>query len=137
MSAPIDIGYVARVLQKLLIETGLPVVLEDKASGTKVVVPYDSAVAADGLLPIFLSSGEALWCDASGAAPVVKLEKDIGAYFNWRVKEIGRTKFTALMLAMMEAIAQAKTAEGIMVAELGLVFDEAVTRIIARQEGRA
>ncbi|VTZ22717.1 conserved hypothetical protein [Methylocella tundrae] len=61
------------------------------------------------------------------------LEKDLGAYFSWRVKEIGAGKFSALLLAVMEAISQATTEQGIMAAELGRVFDDAVARIQAKE----
>jgi len=131
----LDTGYIAAVLKTLLSQAGVPVILEDKAGGQRVTVPLDSAVAVDGLLPIFLSAGAALWCDATGEAFGLKMEKDIGAYFNWRVKEIGPAKFSALMLAVMEAISHAATPAGIMVTELGRVFDDALARIKDREAG--
>ena len=133
VTRPLDLEYVSNVLRTLLIQTGRPIILEDKANGASVIVPPDSAAAIDGLLPIFLSAGEALWCDATGQSFGLLLEKDLGAYFSWRVKEIGAGKFSALLLAVMEAISQATTEQGIMAAELGRVFDDAVARIQAKE----
>lgn len=130
-----DIGYISAVLEKLFIEAGAPIILEDRVHGGRVTVPYDSAVAADGLLPIFLTAGEALWLDATGEGLGIKLEKDIGAYFNWRVKEIGPSLFSPVMFSMMEAICHVRTPEGIMVVDLGRVYDDAVARIKDRQAG--
>ena len=135
MNGRLDTGYISAVLKTLLSQAGVPIILEDKAGGQRVTVPFDSAVAVDGLLPVFLSAGAALWCDATGEAFGLKMEQDVGAYFNWRVKEIGPAKFSALMLAVMEAISHAATPEGIMVTELGRVFDDALARIKDREAG--
>ncbi len=135
MTASLNIDYVSRVMEALLIDAGLQILLEDKASGAAVHVPVDSAVAADGLLPIFLSAGEALWRDATGETFGLRSEKDISAYFDWRVQEIEAARFSALILATMEALSQAATPQGIMAVELGRVFDDAIARIEDREGG--
>nr|WP_322843408.1 hypothetical protein [Methylocella tundrae] len=129
----LDIDFVGSVLTRLLEEGGRPIILEDKAQGVEVVIPVDAAVAAHGLLPVFLFAGEALMRDVTGGGFALELERDIQALLSWRVKRIGGAAFTGVMLAVMEAIAQASTSRGIMVVELGRVFDEATARIRNRE----
>jgi hypothetical protein len=133
MTGYLDIDFVGSVLTRLLEEGGRPIVLEDKAQGVEVEIPVDAAVAAHGLLPVFLFAGEALLRDATGGGFALELERDIHALLGWRVKRIGGASFTGVMLAVMEAIAEASTSRGIMVVELGRVFDEATARIRNRE----
>ncbi|WP_294532807.1 hypothetical protein [uncultured Rhodoblastus sp.] len=133
MSKELDVAYVARVVRQLLEDAGRDVVLEDRAGGEMVVVPPDAAAAPDGLLPVFLSSGEALALDAFGEGFGLKLKRDFDALFSWRVESITATTFSEVLLSTMEALAQASTPRGIMVLDLARVFDEASARALARR----
>ena len=133
MKGDLDIDFVASVLTRLLEGGGRAIILEDKAEGVEVVIPVDAAVAAHGLLPVFLFAGEALLRDATGSGFALELERDIHALLSCRVKRIGAASFTGVMLAVMEAIAQASTPKGVLVVELGRVFDEATARIRNRE----
>ncbi len=133
MKGDLDIDFVASVLTRLLEDGRRPIVLEDKAQGVEIEIPVDAAVAAHGLLPVFLFAGEALLRDATGGGFALELERDIQALLSWRVKRIGSARFSAVMLAVMEAIGQASTSRGIMVVELGRVFDDATARIRNRE----
>jgi hypothetical protein len=129
----LDIDFVASVLTRLLEDGRRPIVLEDKAQGVEIEIPVDAAVAAHGLLPVFLFAGEALLRDATGGGFALELERDIQALLSWRVKRIGSARFSVVMLAVMEAIGQASTSRGIMVVELGRVFDAATAGIRNRE----
>ncbi|PPQ34805.1 hypothetical protein CH337_21005 [Rhodoblastus acidophilus] len=113
----LNVAYVAEVVRLLLLDSGRDVVLEDRDGGEPIVIPADMAAAPDGLLPVFLSSGEAIALDAFGETFGLKLERDIGAFFSWRVEAIAAETFSEVLLATMEAIAQATTDRGIMVLE--------------------
>ncbi len=62
----LDVGWVSKVVRALLIEGGRDIVVEDRARQDLVAIPFDVAAAEDGLLPVFLVAGEALWRDVSG-----------------------------------------------------------------------
>jgi len=134
VSEGLDIDFVSGVLKQLLIDAGRPIILEEKSNGPAVEAPVDSAVAADGLLPTFLFAGEALWRDATGDGFALDIERDIAALLGWRIKKIGVPQFTSLLLSVMEAVAEAATPVGIMVVELGRVYDEAMDRIRSREQ---
>ena len=135
MSKGIDVARVAAVVRQLLLDAGRDVLLEDREGGEMVVVPPDTAAAPDGLLPVFLSSGEALALDAFGEGFGLKLTRDLEAFFSWRVEAITAETFSEVMLPTMEAMAQASTPRGIMVLDLARVFDEACARAQARRAG--
>ncbi|MCW2319204.1 hypothetical protein M2322_004773 [Rhodoblastus acidophilus] len=136
MTEGLDVAYVSEVVRLLLLDSGRDVLLEDRDGGEPIVIPADMAAAPDGLLPVFLSSGEAIALDAFGETFGLKLERDIGAFFSWRVEAIAAETLSEVLLATMEAIAQATTDRGIMVLEFPRVFDEAAARYQARRTGK-
>jgi hypothetical protein len=88
MSRRLDVDHVSRVVRALLVDAGREVLLEDRANRDIVPIPFDSAAAVDGLLPVFLSAGEALWRDVTGGGFGLELTRDLGALLSWRVKAI-------------------------------------------------
>jgi hypothetical protein len=129
----LDVGWVSKVVRALLIEGGRNIVVEDRARQDLVAIPFDVAAAEDGLLPVFLVAGEALWRDASGRGFELKLKRDLGALFSWRVEAIRAETFSCVLLSVMEAIAQVARPGGVMVVDLARVFDEATARTEARR----
>jgi hypothetical protein len=129
----LDVGYVSQVVRALLGEAGRDVVVEDGSRQDLVPVPFDAAAAADGLLPVFLVAGEAIWRDVSGRGFELKLKRDLGALLSWRVEAIEAEAFSWVLLSVMEAIAQVARPDGVMVLDLARVFDEATARTEARK----
>jgi hypothetical protein len=129
----LDVKLISSVLRALLVEAGREILLEDRAGDDIVSIPFDAAAAEDGLLPVFLVAGEAIWRDISGRGFDLKLERDLGALLSWRVEAIAAENFSTVLLAMMEAIAEAARLEGVMVLDLSRVFDEATARTEARK----
>lgn len=121
----VDLADVAGVMEELLRRSDRPILLE----GRRVAI--DCAAAADGLLPVFLVAGEALWREAMGEGLGLEIERDEGALLGYRVVGVGAKSFPAVMLAMMEAISQIARPEGIIVTELNEVWKEATARIDA------
>ena len=126
----LDVAWVSEVVRALLVEAGREILLED---GDLVPIPFDAAAAEDGLLPVFLVAGEAIWRDVSGRGFELKLKRDLGALLSWRIEAIEAENLSCVLLSMMEAIAQVVRPEGVMALDLARVFDEATARTEARR----
>jgi hypothetical protein len=129
----LDVAWVSEVVRALLVEAGREILLEDGAGDDLVPIPFDAAAAEDGLLPVFLVAGEAIWRDVSGRGFELKLKRDLGALLSWRIEAIEAENFSCVLLSMMEAIAQVARPEGMMALDLARVFDEATARTEARR----
>ena len=129
----LDPAYVSRVLRALLIEAGREILVEDGPRRDLVKIPYDAAAAEDGLLPLFLVAGEAIWRDLTGRGFNLTLKRDLGALMSWRVEAIRAEAFSCVLLSVMEAIATVARPDGVMVLDLARVFDEATARTEARK----
>lgn len=112
----LDIEDVEAVLEKLLRKGGQPVLFHG------VTIPFDCAVAADGLLPLFLLAGEALWREVKGEGFGLTTEPDEGAFLGYRLAVSDPGSFTMVLLATMEAISQACGPKGIVVEKLEEVW---------------
>ena len=129
----LDPAHVSRVLRALLVEADREILVEDGPRRDLVSIPFDAAAAEDGLLPVFLVAGEAIWRDVTGRGFELKLKRDLGALLSWRVEAIEAETFSCALLSVMEAIAQVAVPEGVMVLDLARVFDEATARTEARK----
>ena len=140
MSAPgttalktLDVAYVLQVVRALLDETGRELFIEDTPRQDLVPIPFDAAAAEDGLLPVFLVTGEAIWRDVTGRGFDLKLERHLGALLSWRIEAIAAESFSCVLLSVMEAIAQVGRPDGVMALDLARVCDAATTRTEARR----
>ena len=129
----LDPRHVSRVLRALLVEADREILVEDGPRRELVSIPFDAAAAEDGLLPVFLVAGEAIWRDATGRGFELKLKRDLGALMSWRIEAIRAEGFSPVLLSVMEAIAAVTGARGVMVLDLANVFDEATARTEARK----
>ncbi len=129
----LDVAYVSQVVRALLNEAGRQILVEDGSRQDLVPIPFDAAAAEDGLLPVFLVAGEAIWRDATNRGFELKLKRDLGALLLWRIEAIEAETFSSVLLSVMEAIAQVAGPKGIMVLHLARVFDEATARTEARR----
>jgi hypothetical protein len=129
----LDVAYVSQVVRALLDEAGRELFIEDMARLDLVSIPFDAAAAEDGLLPVFLVAGEAIWRDVTGRGFDLKLERDLGALLSWRIEAITAESFSCVLLSVMEAIAQGARPDGVMTLDLARVCDEATARTDARR----
>jgi hypothetical protein len=129
----LDVAYVSQVVRALLDETGRELFIEDTPRQDLVPIPFDVAAAEDGLLPVFLVAGEAIWRDVTGRGFDLKLERDLGALLSWRIEAIAAESFSCVLLSVMEAIAQVARPNGVMALDLARVCDEATARTEARK----
>jgi hypothetical protein len=140
MSAPgtpalktLDVAYVSQVVRALLDEAGRELFIEDTPRQDLVPIPFEAAVAEDGLLPAFLVAGEAIWRDVTGRNFDLKLERDLGALLSWRIEAIAAESFSCVLLSVMEALAQVARPDGVMALDLARVCDKATARTEARR----
>ena len=140
MSAPgttalktLDPAHVSQVVGALLAEAGRELFIEDGPRHDLAPIPFDVAAAEDGLLPVFLVAGEAIWRDVTGRGFALKLKRDLGALLSWRIETIEAESFSCVLLSVMEAIAQVARPDGVMVLHLARVFDEATARTELRK----
>jgi hypothetical protein len=129
----LDVAFVAQVVRALLNEAGRQILVEDGPRQDLVPISFDAAAAEDGLLPVFLVAGEAIWRDVTGRGFELKLKHDLGALLSWRIEAIEAETFSSVLLSVMEAIAQVARPDGVMVLDLARVFDEATARTEARR----
>ena len=129
----LDVAYVSQVVWALLNDAGRQILVEDGPRQDLVPISFDAAAAEDGLLPVALVAGEAIWRDVTGRGFELKLKRDPGALLSWRIEAIEAETFSSVLLSVMEAIAQVGGPEGVMVHDLARVFDEATARTEARR----
>jgi hypothetical protein len=127
----VDVHEVSRTLEWLLVQSGRPIVLAAGDNGEFVKIAPDSAAAPDGLLPVFLVAAEAVWRECVGDGFGLDIIRDADALLGYRVVGIRMGLFASVMLAMMEALAQAVRSEQIVVGELDFVWKSALERIEA------
>jgi hypothetical protein len=135
MSETIDLNAVSRTLQTWLKQSGQPVLVFDKVKDANVTVPPDSAAAPDGLLPVLLVAGEALWREATGKGFSLDILADPEALLGYRVVGIGGGSFATIMLSMMEATAQATRHDAVFINDLGTLW-QGVTERLNQKNGR-
>jgi hypothetical protein len=135
----VDLGHVSGVLELIVRAAGRPVVVRDFETGGVRQVEPGVVAAPDGLLPVFLAAGEAIWHEVIGGGFDLAIERDDGALTGYRVTRIGGSSLIPVMLSIMEAAAQAERPEGIVVEELASVWDQAMARIadVSRESGGA
>jgi len=124
-----NLAAVGRATRALLAQDGTQVLLRDPISNTALACPLDSVAAPEGLLPVFLVVGEAVWREASGRGFALDITRDPEALLGYRVNGIGGGSFTTIMLSVMEATAQVARPEALVVNDLGIVWKAATERI--------
>lgn len=112
MSSPISLAAVGRVLEAYLGNAGITLDLRDKATGKLLTVENEVAGFTDGLLPVFLVAGEAVWQEATGKGLSLHICRDPLALLGYRVERIGAGPFSTVMLAVIEAVEQAGIRDG-------------------------
>jgi hypothetical protein len=128
----VKVDLVERTLQALLEQVGKPVVILDQAAGKEETFSPAMAAARDGLLPVFLVAGEAVWREATGRDFGLEIVPDREALLGHRVARIGGGSFSTVMLSVLEATDQATGPEAVLVNELGALWQDATQRIAER-----
>jgi hypothetical protein len=128
MSESVDLAAVSRTMQALLRQDGKPVVLQDRASGQSLTLSAEAGGRPDGLLPVFLTAGEAVWREATGKGFALDITQDPQAMLGYRVRGIGAGPFSAVMLSVIEATAQVARPDMLLVNDLDAVWQAARQR---------
>jgi len=128
MSGPLDLATVSRTMEALIRQDGRPVVLRDGATGQDLTLSAETGGSANGLLPVFLAAGEAVWREATGKGFGLDLAPDPQSLLGYRVRGIGHGPFSAVMLSVMEATAQVARPDMLLVNDLDAVWQAARER---------
>jgi hypothetical protein len=122
MSDEIEIAAVSRVLQRVLEQSGRAILYDCRASKRTIAYAPDSAVSPSGLLPAFLSAGDAVWREATGKSLGVEIATDPDTVLGFTVCSIRSGSAAVVLLSVMEAVEQAAHADSILVNDLGKVW---------------
>jgi hypothetical protein len=129
MSGGVDLIAVSRTLQRLLEQAGRPILYDCRASRRTLIFAPDSAAAPTGLLPAFLSAGDAVWREATGKSLGIEIVTDRNTVRGYTVLCIHGGTFATVMLSVMEAIEQVAQPKALLVNDLGEVWRLAEDRI--------
>lgn len=128
MNRDVDLQAVSRTMAALLAQSGQPVRLQDPVKHTTVTVAPDTAAAPDGLLPAMLVAGEAVWREVTGKSFRLDIRTDPDSLLGYRVNGIGAGSFPIVMLAVMEARAQAIEHGAFLVNRLDTIWRDVADR---------
>ncbi|MDD2859489.1 MAG: hypothetical protein PHT60_15030 [Acidiphilium sp.] len=121
MSGSLDTGRVGRVFETVLQRDSRPLMLRGLSSWRLHRIPAHVAASPGGLLPAFLTAGDALLREATGQGIETALTPDRQALLGYRVERVAGTRFTDVMLAMIEAVDQIDRGGRLMADDLTLV----------------
>ena len=129
MSDTVDLALVSRALQQVLEQSGRSIFYDCRASLQTITYAADSAAAPTGLLPAFLTAGDAVWREATGKSLGVEIVTDPKTVLGFTVRGIHNGTFATVMLSVMEAIEQAAQPRTLLVNDLARVWQETEDRI--------
>lgn len=129
MSDEIGVAAVSRVLERVLERSGRTILYDCRASKRTLAYAPDSAASPSGLLPAFLSAGDAVWREATGTSLGVEIATDPETVLGYTVCGIRAPSVAVVLLSVMEAIEQAAHADSILVNDLGEVWRLAEDRM--------
>jgi hypothetical protein len=129
MNDEIAIAAISQVLQRVLEKSGRAILYDCRASKRTIAYAPESAVSPSGLLPAFLSAGDAVWREATGKNLGVEIATDPDTVLGYTVCRIRSGSVAIVLLAVMEAIEQAAHADSILVNDLGKVWRLAEDRM--------
>lgn len=121
----LDLDRVERTLHALLARDERPVTYRDRSMGEVLSASLEAASSRTGLLPAFLAAGQSVWREATGAGFDLDIVRDRDALLGFRVRGVGAPSFAAVMLATMEATAQAARPDAILINAFNVIWSEA------------
>ena len=129
MNPEIEVAAVSRILQRVLELSGRVILYDCRASKRTLTYAPDGATSPSGLLPAFLSAGDAVWREATGKCLGIEIATDPDTVLGYTVIGIRARSVAIVLLSTMEAIEQAADADSILVNDLGEVWRLAEDRM--------
>ena len=126
----LDPKLLGRTLKAHLDRDGLPLAFHDRATGQTHALHRAAAGQPDGLLPVFVVAGEAVWREATGKGLALDIRPDPHGLFGRRLHAVGSGTFTTVMLSMMEAVFQARGPERLLLNDLRVQWADRMARIV-------
>ena len=131
----LDPSLLGRTLQAHLAHTAITLAYHDQATGRTHDLHLRAAGQPDGLLPVFVVAGEAVWREATGKGLALDIRPDAQGLFGRRLHSVGSGTFSSVMLSMMEAVAQASGPERLLINDLRVQWAERLARIAPAPSG--
>jgi hypothetical protein len=128
----VKVDSVSRTVEALLARDGRTVTFHDRAVGEDRAVTPATAAAANGLLPILVVAGEAVWREATGRGFDLDIVRDSSALLGYRLRGIGSGSFTTVMLSAMTATEQIARPATLPVDRLHIIWASAIERLDQR-----
>ena len=125
----LDPHLLGRTLQAHLGRTGLALAFHDRATGRTHALHRVAAGQPDGLLPVFVVAGEAVWREATGKGLALDIRPDAQGLFGRRLHAVGSGTFSIVMLSVMEAVAQASGPGTLLLNDLRVQWADRLARI--------
>ena len=122
----VSVDSVSRTMEALLIRDGRAITFHDRGADVDRSVTAATAAAANGLLPVFVVAGEAIWREATGRGFELDIVRDPRALLGYRLRGIGSGSFTTVMLSTMTATDQIARPTALPVDRLHLVWSAAI-----------
>jgi len=137
MTAGVNLDDVSRTWRHVLTLDALPVLMNEQGEEATFAVRPDTAAAPDGLLPVFLSAGEAVWRELTGKGFELDVRRDPKALLGYRIEAIAGGSFPLVMLAMLEAKERVRESDGVRVNALNALWSDATARLEALDNDRS
>ena len=125
----LDPALLGRTLQAHLGRMGLALAFHDRATGRTHDLHPMAAGQPDGLLPVFVVAGEAVWREATGKGLALDIRPDAQGLFGRRLHAVGSGTFSTVMLSVMEAVAQAGGPGTLLLNDLRVQWADRLARI--------
>jgi hypothetical protein len=122
----VKVDSVSRTVEASLARDGRTVTFHDNAAGEDHAVTPATAAAANGLLPVLVVAGEAVWREATGRGFDLDIARDSSALLGYRLRGIGSGSFTTVMLSAMTATEQIARPATLPVDRLHLIWASAI-----------
>lgn len=125
----LDPHLLGRTLEAHLGGLALQLAFHDRATGRTHDLHRAAAGQPDGLLPVFVVAGEAVWREATGKGLALDIRPDPQGLFGRRLHLVNSGTFATVMLSVMEAVAQASGPGTLLVNDLRVQWADRLARI--------
>ena len=125
----IDPALLGRTLRAHLDHIEVPLAFHDRVTGRTHELLRATAGEPDGLLPVFVVAGEAVWKEATGKGLALDIRLHPDGIFGRRLHAIGSGTFSNVMLSIMEAVSQARGPDHLLLNDLRVDWAARLTRM--------
>jgi hypothetical protein len=130
----LDLSLVSQTTERYLNQAVRGIAYTCPSTGNVTELSAKLAASPIGALPTLAVTAESLWCEGTGRRFGLDLALDPATPFGYRLQTIRHAPFTAVMLAIIEAIESAKERDVLQLNRLADVWAQAEDRIAMAAE---